>query len=195
MLRRVAALLLISATCLFAQKTQSPAAPAPTPAAQPSTSTPDPAEYLATNFGHAFALIPRYPVLAADLDGDGIEDAVFVVTGKDNPLVDELQYHYKVIDPYDDYFGFGDPRITLQFNAKDPAEIRYLAIVHSWRSATPKAKFVVINLPFETLTITRIPVKKKTVAAIGAEELGGLKSAIYWDGKRYRWDAQNVPME
>ena len=152
-------------------------------------------QYLATNFGGGFSLVSKFPVMVADLDGDGVEDAIFVVTGKDNPLLDELQFHYKVIDPYDEYFGWGDPKVTMQFNAKDPDLVKFIAIVHSWRTATPKAKFVVINLPFQKLYMTRIPVKKKTVVAIGAEELGGIKSAIYWDGKKYRWDAVESPIE
>jgi hypothetical protein len=166
------------------------------PQIQPGSSaiTPKITEFVSLNFGTAFQLIDRYPILTGDLDGDGTEDAVFVLTRKDNPLLDEAQFHYKVIDPYDEYFGFGDPRVTTSFNAHDPDQVKYIAIVHNWKAATPKAKYLVINLPFEKLTITRIPLKKKKIAtALAAEELGGLTSAIYWDGKKYKWDAMSAP--
>lgn len=158
-----------------------------------SAITPQMTEFVGLNFGPAFSLIDRYPVLLGDMDGDGTEDAIFVLTRKDNPLLDEAQFHYKVVDPYDEYFGFGDPKVTISFNAHDPDQVKYIAIVHNWRAATPKAKFLVINLPFEKLSLTRIPHKKKTVTALAAEELGGLTSAIYWDGKKYKWDAMSAP--
>jgi hypothetical protein len=160
--------------------------PPPLPEQGPA---PNPVEFLSMNFGASFVLMDKFPVLTADLDGDGLEDAVFVVTRKDNPLLDEEEFHYKVIDPYDEYFGFGDPKVTVTFNAHDPEMMKYIAIVHAWRIAVPRAKFVVINLPFEKLSISRIPVKKKKFPAVAAEDLGGLNSAIYWDGKKYRWDA------
>lgn len=153
---------------------------------------PNPTEFVSLQFGTEFIYLDKFPVLTGDLDGDGTEDAVFVVTSKSNPLLSEEQFHYKVIDPYDEYFGFGDPRVTTGFNAHDPEQVKYILVVHNWRAATPKAKFVVINLPFEKLSISRIPTKKKkmkVVTAITAEELGGLTSAIYWDGKRYRWNS------
>lgn len=149
-------------------------------------------EYVAKQFGPSFTLLTKYPALIGDLDGDGAEDAVFVVTGsttKVNPLTDEADFHYKVIDPYDDYFGFGNPKVTVGFAAHDPDQVKYILVVHNWKAATPKAKYLIINLPFEKLSLTRIPFKKKAVTAITAEELGGMTSAIFWDGKRYRWDA------
>ena len=161
-------------------------APAPPPA-------PNPVEFISLNFGPEFSIIEKYPVLTGDLDGDGTEDAVFVLTRKGNPLVDEAEFHYKVIDPYDEYFGWGDPKVTMQFNAHDPQQVKYIAVVHNWRASTPKAKFLVINLPFEKLSITRIPLKKRNATAIAAEELGGLTSAIYWDGRKYKWDATSAP--
>lgn len=184
MFRRWFLIVLLLGSLAFAQKGKK--VPPPPPEQGPA---PNPTEFIAANFGPAFVLLDRFPVLTADLDGDGLEDAIFVVTRKDNPLLDEDEFHYKVIDPYDEYFGFGDPRITVKFNAKDPQQAKFLAIVHAWRIATPRAKFIVVNLPFEKLSISRIPVKKKKLTAIAAEDLGGLNSAIYWDGKKYKWDA------
>jgi hypothetical protein len=147
-------------------------------------------EYVSTQFGPDFVLLDKFPVITGDLDGDGAEDAIFVATRKSNPLIDEQQFHYKVIDPYDEYFGWGDPRVTSTFNAGDPDEVKYILIVHDWQAATPKAKLVVLNLPFEKLSISRIPGKKKRIyTALTAEDLGGQTSAIYWDGKKYKWTA------
>ncbi len=188
MLRRLLVAVVMLGSIAFCQT-----APKPPAATPETTAPPNPAEFVANHFGPAFSIIEKYPVIVGDLDGDGNEDAVFVLTRKDNPMLDEEKYHYKVIDPYDEYFGWGDPKVTMTFNAHDPDLVKYIAIVHSWRSATPKAKFLVVNLPFEKLTITRIPVKKKIVVALAAQELTGLGSAIYWDGKKYRWDATDAP--
>jgi hypothetical protein len=174
MLRRLVPILLVLSTVALAQN------------------APNPKEYVSSQFGEEFVLLDRFPMLTGDLDGDGTEDAVFVATRKGNPLVDEQQFHYKVIDPYDEYFGWGDPRVTSTFNTHDPEQIKYILIVHDWHAAVPKSKLVVLNLPFEKLGITRIPTKKKKiVTAITAEDLGGTTSAIYWDGKKYRWTAMS----
>src|SRR3569832_1542013 len=45
------------------------------------------------------------PFIYADLDGDGIEDAVIVARAK-APLAGEAQFHYKVIDPFFTAYGF-----------------------------------------------------------------------------------------
>lgn len=152
---------------------------------------PKPQAYISEQFGPGYLYIENYPVLTGDLDGDGTEDAVFVTTYRENPLLDEETFHYAVVDPYDEYFGFGDPRVTVNFNARDPEKAKYILVVHNWRAATPKAKFVVINLPFQKLSLGRIPLKKKKVVlAIKAEDLTGTTSAIYWDGKKkYKWNS------
>lgn len=143
---------------------------------------------IAKQFGDDFTLLPADSVLKGDFDGDGTEDAVFIVTGK-NPLVNEAAYNYKVVDPYNSYWGFGDPKVTLGFVSMDPGKAKYLLAVHSWQSATPKAKFVIVNIPFQHVSSGSFRVKKKAVSAIIAEEAGGVTSAVYWDGKRYKWEA------
>jgi hypothetical protein len=129
--------------------------------------------------------------LTADLDGDGQEDLVVVATAK-NPLSGEFEFHYRAIDPYDAYFGFGDPKVTVQFSATNAVSTRYVLVVHNWR--TPKLKFVIINLPFDSLSVGRIAIKKKktTVNSIHAVELGGLGSDVYWDGKKYKWEPSYI---
>ena len=51
----------------------------------------------------------------------------------------------------------------------------------------PQQKFVMVNLPFAKLSVARVLVKKKILPAIHAEEAGGLKANLYWDGKKWRW--------
>jgi hypothetical protein len=60
-----------------------------------------------------------------------------------------------------------------------------LLVVENWRA--PGRKFVIVNLPFEKLSLSRAPLPKRSVAAIAAEEVSGAKSLVYWDGKKWRW--------
>jgi len=137
-------------------------------------------------FGAAFTLDAKFAPIFADLDGDGVEDVVLIATGK-NPLLDAVDLHYQVLDPYDAYFGYGNPRITAQFAITNVGPPLYLLVVHNWRQ--PRAKFVIINLPFEKLSLGRVALKKKkSIPAIRAEETGGLTADVFWDGKKYRWE-------
>lgn len=175
----------------FAGKKQDakPAAQPPTPPVQPvgpNGGPADPKAYLLEQFGPALTYLPQYPPILSDFDADGTEDLVLVVTGKD-PLLDEQQFHYKTIDPYNAFFGWSDPKDTLQF-AFAEAEPRFVAIVQNWRAATPRAKFVVINLTFEKLTLARyLDKKKKVVPAIELEDRTGLTSDVFWNGKQWKW--------
>lgn len=135
---------------------------------------------------------PWVTFLAADLDGDGVEDAVIVARCK-TPLADEVTHNYKVIDPYYTNYGYGNPKITAQFNAADPNRQNLVLVIHglgkeAWRAATPKAKFVIINLPFDSLSLSQVTVHKRPVPALSLiEQEQELSSAVYWDGKKYRW--------
>lgn len=145
-------------------------------------------DVIAREFGGGYTLVPKQPILTGDFDADGAEDVVFVVTGK-NPLTDEAGHNYRVIDPYNSYFGYGNPKVTHGFISMNAGDPRYLLVVHGWKGGKPKAKFVIINLPFEKISTGSFMLKKKAVAAITAEESGGVASAVYWDGKRYKWEA------
>ena len=185
MLRRILPFLLLAPVLGFTQNA---------PLAKQTAITPQDKEFVSTQFGSDFVLMDKYPVLTADLDGDGTQDAVFVATRKSSPLVDQVRFDYKVVDPYDEYFGWGDPQVTSSFTKDDPDAVKYILIVHDWQAATPKAKLVVLNLPFEKLAIHRIPGKKKKVyTAITAEDISGETSAIYWDmkKKKYKWDSMS----
>ena len=131
-------------------------------------------------------MVPGIAPLYGDVDNDGQEDAVVVVASK-TPLADEVEFHYRAIDPYDGYWGWGNARETVQFSATDAGPTRYLAVIHNWKA--PKEKFLVINLPFEKIMMSRVArKKKKAIASIHAVEAGGLESDLYWDGKKYKWE-------
>jgi hypothetical protein len=146
-------------------------------------------------FGDGFMLVAdaEPPILTGDFDGDGIEDVAFVASAKKLPHVD-TSAGYHMIDPYDDFFGFSNPQVTVRFNGAEPDRARYLLIVHgsgpeAWHASSPKSKYVVINLPFDSLEVTefRWKKKKKPIVGIEATETATLSSMLFWDGKKYRW--------
>jgi hypothetical protein len=131
--------------------------------------------------------------LTADLDGDGIEDAV-VVTRSSKPMSRQAEFHYTVADPYFTFYGFGDPKITATLNSEDPMQNFIVLIIHgagpeAWRAAVPKSKFAIVNLPFDSLSITHIIAKKKAplLAALSLDAKDTSGSVIFWDGKKYKW--------
>ena len=151
-------------------------------------------ELVDAQFGREFRVDSRFspPLLTGDLNGDGIEDAVIIAHAK-NPMTDQQALNYKVIDPYDEYFGTGDPKITVGFGNDDPNRNEYLLVIHgagasAWRAPVPKAKFVVINLPFDHLGITRLAFKKKVINVIAAKD-ATTNSVVFWTGKKYKWQA------
>jgi hypothetical protein len=158
--------------------------------------------FVQKRFGATCSLMAGPQPLTADLDGDGVEDVV-IVARCTNPLLDEAQDNFQLIDPYNAFFGYGNPRITSQFASEDPAmRGLVLLVIHgagpkAWRSPTPKAKFVIINLPFKQVLVRKLIVKKKTVMAIFAEETGGNDtiSATFWDGKKYKYQPLGAGFE
>jgi hypothetical protein len=132
------------------------------------------------------------PFLTGDLDGDGVEDAVIVVHGK-GVLSHAVQHNYKVLDPYYAYNGFGDVKVTAGLDSEDPSLSHIVLIIHgagpeAWRAAAPKAKFAVINLPFENLSLIMVGSKGKTRLALNLESTASESGAvIVFDGKRYKY--------
>jgi hypothetical protein len=159
--------------------------------------------FIQKQFGSTCKLMPGPPPLKADLDGDGIEDVV-IAARCSNPLLDQAENNYRVIDPYNTYFGYGDPKISTRFASEDPATRGLvLLVIHgagpeAWRSEAPKAKFIIINLPFKEVMVKKLPFHKKTIPAIFAAEAHegeGTVSAVFWDGKKYRYQPIGSTME
>ena len=159
--------------------------------------------FIHQQFGGSCSMEPNFAPMVADLNNDGVEDIVIVARCK-NALIDQGENNYKVVDPMDSFFGYGNPAITTSFAPDDP-KLRGVAllVIHgagtdAWRSKAPQAKFVIINLPVKTLTTKRMKVKRKKVAnAIYVEEAGAdqMTSAIFWDGKKYRYEPMGSSME
>jgi hypothetical protein len=154
-------------------------------------------EFVQQQFGDQFTLLPEIGAVFGDLDGDGVEDVAIAARCK-NPMLDQAEHKYTVMDPYYEFFGYGDPKLTTTFSEGDPARRGLVVlIIHGagkdgWRSATPKAKYVIVNLPYRTISIRKMGLRKKTIEAIYIEESGdmGDSSALFFDGRKFRY----VPM-
>ena len=157
-------------------------------------------EFVQQQFGDQFTLLPGVEAAFGELDGDGVEDVVIAARCK-NPMLDQGEHNYTVMDPYNEFFGYGDPRMTTTFSEGDPARRGLVVLIvygaggagqNGWRSATPKAKFVIVNLPYRTLSVRKMRLKKKTIEAVYVEEAGdtGDCSALFFDGRKFRY----VPM-
>ncbi len=154
-------------------------------------------------FGDNCSVLGGPPQFVGDLDGDGINDLVIAARCK-NPMADQAEYGFRVIDPYNSFLGFGNVKVTSTF-ASDAPERKgiSLLIVHgvgpeAWRSDKPKVKFLLINLPFKTLTMKRLALKKRTVLGVYMEEQGegeATSSVIFWDGKKYRYQILGSDLE
>src|SRR5271170_5869899 len=86
---------------------------------QPLASKVD-SEFVRQQFGDQFTLLPGIEPVVGDLDGDGIEDVAIAARCK-NPLLDQSEHGYTVLDPYNEFFGYGDPRLTTTFSEGNPA--------------------------------------------------------------------------
>jgi len=158
------------------------------------------ADFVLQQFGDQFTLLPGVAPAFGDLDGDGIEDVVIAARCK-NPMLDQAEHDYKVVDPYYEFFGYGDPRITTTFSSGDPSQRGLVAlIIHgagpdAWRSPKPKAKYVIVNLPYKTLSVRKIQInKRQVIQGVYVEEAGDLgeSSAVFYDPKKFRY--RYVPM-
>ena len=185
---------LFLAACVAAA--QSPQTSPPSTAAA-SVAGADPTQLAAIvkqQFGDTFTLPAKFSplLITADFDGDGVEDVAIVANSKD-PLPDSYEFKYEVADPYHAYFGFGNPRVTSTFSA-DPGHTHHLLVIfgsgkEAWHAPTPKAKFVLINVPFDTLEVGRMLISKKKppIFVIKALESQIMDSAVWWEAKKKRW--------
>ncbi|MFZ0201378.1 MAG: hypothetical protein WB523_01535 [Candidatus Sulfotelmatobacter sp.] len=186
-------------TTLAAAKKQPPPPPGRVTSPVPAVTN----EYVHKEFGDNCSVLGGPPQFVGDLDGDGIDDLVIAARCK-NPMADQAEYGFRVIDPYNSFLGFGNVKITSTF-ASDAPERKgvSLLIVHgvgpeAWRSDKPKVKFLLINLPFKTLTMKKLALKKRTVLGVYMEEQGegeATSSVIFWDGKKYRYQILGSDLE
>lgn len=193
------AFLLSLAVTASAQKKQPP--PPPAHAKSPSPAVTD--EFIHKQFGDNCTLLPGPPQFVADLDDDGIDDLLVAARCK-NPMADKDEYSFVVADPYDTSLGYTDIKVTSSFGSDEPERKGLsLLIIHgaekdAWQAEKPKAKFLLINLPFKTLTVKRLATKKKTILGIYMEETGegeNTSSVLFWDGKKYRYQLLGSTME
>jgi hypothetical protein len=175
------------------QQAAPPVAAAPTPAAAI-----DPTQLAALvkqQFGDTFTVPAKFasPVtLVADFDGDGVPDIAIVANSKD-PIPDSYAFKYEVSDPYHAYFGFGNARLMSSFNV-DPEHTHSVLVIfgvgkEAWRAATPKAKYVMVNVPFDTVEVGRMLTNKKKppIFIIKTIESQIMDSALWFDTKKRHW--------
>src|ERR1700685_2431936 len=82
-------------------------------AASQAQKTPEPTvdnAFVEQQFGSNCQLVGM-PSVRGDLDGDGVEDIV-IPAHCTSPLMDQAENNYVVIDPYDSFFGYGNPKVT-----------------------------------------------------------------------------------
>jgi hypothetical protein len=194
-------LAMVAASAPLAAAKKQPPPPPPARATSPVPAVTD--EYVHKEFGDNCSVLGGPPQFVGDLDGDGVDDLVIAARCK-NPMADQAEYGFRVTDPYDSFLGFGDVKVTSTF-ASDVPERKgvCLLIVHgvgpeAWRSDKAKPKFLLINLPFKTLTVKRLALKKRTVLGVYMEEQGegeATSSVIFWDGKKYRYQVLGSDLE
>jgi hypothetical protein len=185
---------LLLAACVASALSPQTSPPAASPTPSPGTDIAQISAIVKQQFGDTFTIPAKFPtpVIVADFDGDGVEDVAIVADSKE-PLPDSYAFKYEIADPYHTYFGFGDPKMTSTFHA-DPEHSHHLLVIfgsgkEAWHAATPKNKFVLINVPFDTLSVGRMLISKKKppIFVIKALESQVMDSAVWWEAKKKRW--------
>lgn len=150
-------------------------------------------------FGGEFEVMPKYPAVIGDFNGDGVQD-IAVVVRSEHPLKDAAEFGFLPLSPQDEYFGYGDVRHAVQTEYERWQERKLILVVHgvgasAWRAEKPAGKFLIINVPFDDLSVTKVKLKKRMVDALDAHEADILSSTVYWDarGKKYRWQPGDTP--
>jgi hypothetical protein len=196
----LAGVMIIAASAAGAQPKKQPPPP-PAPAKAPAPAVTD--AFIHKQFGENCSVLQGPPQFVGDLDGDGVDDLVVAARCK-NPMADKDEYAFQVADPYDSFMGYDDVKVTSNFASDEPERRGVcLLIIHgsgadAWRAETPKAKFLLINLPFKTLAVKRLALRKRTVLGIYMEEQGEgeqTSSVVFWDGKKYHYQLLGANFE
>jgi hypothetical protein len=160
-------------------------------------------DYVHQQFGEACSLDPQWKPMVGDLNGDGIEDLVLVARCT-NPLIDQDEKNFRVIDPLNSFYGYGNTKITSSFGQTDPRlKGISLLVVHgagadAWRASQPQAKFIVINIAVKSASLKKMKLRrKKSVTAIYVEEAtaDAMTAAIFWDGRKYKYEPMGSGMD
>ncbi len=184
---KLAVAIFFTAACLASAR--------PTPTSLAEAAKADLAAVVKQQFGDTFAVKTAFPtpLIVADFDGDGVEDAAIVATSSE-PFPDSYAFKYKVVDPYNSYFGFGNPAETASLSTDDPGRNHDLLVIfgagkEGWHAAVPKAKFVMINVPCDDIAVGRMLIKKDKppIFVIKARENQLMDSAVWWDVKKKKW--------
>jgi hypothetical protein len=163
-------------------------------AAKPSATIDN--DFVHKTFGEDCTLNTAIQPQVADFDGDSVDDIV-IAARCTNPMIDATEHKYSVIDPASAFYGLSDPHITTQFSTLQPEQRSLsLLIIHgagkdAWRSADPKAKFLIVNLAYKNVSAKKFQLKKKkTIEGIYVEELSEdqTTSVLLWDGKKYKYE-------
>ena len=150
-------------------------------------------DFVQKQFGSSCKLIESEKPMIADMNGDGVEDLVLAAHCT-NPMADQSEHEFTVLDPFYTFYGYGNPKITTGFVADTPATKGIVVLVIHGQGAetwhNPKEKFVLINLSFKQVSVKKMMLKKKKIMAIYTEETDSNQSvaAIFWDGKKYRYE-------
>ena len=133
-------------------------------------------------------------MLLGDLDGDGTEDAVFIVTGG-SPLIGAGAFNYTVLDPYDGYWSFGDPKLNTHVAQTDAGPHYYVLVVSRLAGREGQGEIRVHQSAVQADCVSRRPKwardclrkNKKVVAAIATVESDGQQGAVFWNGRTYKF--------
>src|SRR5262250_3367919 len=132
------------AGCLFQPASARQAGTAPVATSISAVAPAVDENFIHKQFGEEFSLTSASTPYMRDIDGDGVEDMVIVARSK-KPMLDAAEHNYKVVDPYYDFYGYGDPKLTATFGSEDlMVKNLVILIIHgagaqAWRSDTPRA--------------------------------------------------------